>query len=786
MAGAILPALCVVFGLQLLRVLAAGTIGVDLATATLAFYALIPLATAAVIIWVIRLRGTRTALIATVAGLALARLAEQVIYAPREDLVLAIAGVTLLAVFLSLQASRQLGRGALAGGLLALGILLGFALDTALRGALGLFDLSWRREAWAIGLVALMALVQVSALGLTLRGRPSDRTERGNVGSIVLVAVPAALVLLLELLVFQSIGGQLLRSLWPQQTVIFWLVLSNTVGITIGTAILAWHRSVPAVVAMIVLMMGAAVFLERLSGITYPFILVGQAGVSAALVLAGISLGSAVRVGKLGWTTTMGGLGLLLAATLPFYLYVGYGWSLLPLMSGLATALAAVALIYALVAASTMVRHQRIGVHAWVPAVAAAVLMIVPAVQWAVKGDQSDIGGRAGVTAPEMSGFDSLMSQLLQKWRIPGGALAIAKDGRLVLARGYGWADVEEQEPVQPESLFRLASISKPVTAVAVLQLVDEGALDLDGQVFPLLDYLEPPPVARKDPRLGDVTTVQLLQHSGGWDRQRGFDPMFVPGRAARSVGVPGPASCETVVRFMLGQELSFEPGTRHSYSNFGYCVLGRLVERASGLPYEEYVKTRVLGPMGISQMRMGGSLLEDRAVGEVRYYSYSGAPIVRSVVPDNSRWVPRPYGGFYLEAMDSHGGWIGSAIDLMRFVTALDGSRSTAFNPPESLALSLSRPKPPLWVGTPSYYGMGWSVRPMGDDAIWWHSGSLDGTVSILVRTHYGMSWAALFNSRPRGSEKFLAELIQGISQEANRVVRWPDHDLFEAYAPR
>ena len=73
-----------------------------------------------------------------------------------------------------------------------------------------------------------------------------------------------------------------------------------------------------------------------------------------------------------------------------------------------------------------------------------------------------------------------------------------------------------------------------------------------------------------------------------------------------------------------------------------------------------------------------------------------------------------------------------------------------------------------------------------MGNDAIWWHSGSLDGTMTILVRTHYGMSWAALFNSRPRGSDKFLAELIQGISQEANRVVRWPDHDLFERYAPR
>ena len=743
LAGAILPALSVVFGLHLLRVLAAGTIGAELTTTTLALYGLIPLTMAAAITWLIRLRGTRPALIATVAGLALVRLAEQVIYAPREDVVLAIAGVTLVAVFLPLYASQQLGRGALAGGLLALGILLGFALDAALRGALGLFDLSWRRETWAIGLVALLALAQVSALWLTLRERPSDRVESGGVRSLTLAAVPVALVLLLELLAFQSIGGQMSRSLWPQQMVISWLVLSNAVGVTIGSAVLAWHKAVRPVVAIIVSLMGAAIILERLSGINYPFILVGQAGISAALVLAGISLGSGTRLGKLTWATTMGGLGLLLAATLPFYIYVGYGWRLLPLRSELATALAAVTLVYALVSASTMVRRRGIGVHAWAPAIVAALLMIVPATQWAVK------------------------------WRIPGGALAVAKDGRLVLARGYGWADVEDQEPVQPYSLFRLASISKPVTAVAVLKLVDEGALDLDGQVFPLLADLKPPPDARKDPRLSEVTTVQLMQHSGGWDRRRGFDPMFIPDRAARAVGVQGPAGCQTVVRFMLGQELSFEPGTRYAYSNFGYCVLGRLVERASGLSYQEYVKSRVLGPMGIQQMRIGASLLEDRAVGEVRYYSHPGAHIGRSILPDSSRWVPRPHGGFYLEAMDSHGGWIGSAIDLMRFVTALDGSRSTAFNPPESLALSLSRPKPPLWVGTPSYYGMGWSVRPMGDDAIWWHSGSLDGTVAILVRTHYGMSWAALFNSRPRGSYQFLAELIQGINQEANQVVR-------------
>ncbi len=137
------------------------------------------------------------------------------------------------------------------------------------------------------------------------------------------------------------------------------------------------------------------------------------------------------------------------------------------------------------------------------------------------------------------------------------------------------------------------------------------------------------------------------------------------------------------------------------------------------------------------------------------------------------------------MEAMDSHGGWIGSAIDLMRFVTAVDGSRTTDFGEPEAVALAVSRPAPPLWVGTPTYYGMGWNVRPTGRDAIWWHSGSLEGTVTILVRTREGLAWAALFNSRPTGSGKFLGTLVAALSEAANQVDDWPTHDLFERYLP-
>ena len=94
--------------------------------------------------------------------------------------------------------------------------------------------------------------------------------------------------------------------------------------------------------------------------------------------------------------------------------------------------------------------------------------------------------------------------------------MAITKDGRLILAKGYGLTNMESQKLVQPDTLFRIASISKPITAVAVLQLVEDGLLNLDDRVFQILDRFQPPEGVLKDPRLDDIAVRHLLQPSGG------------------------------------------------------------------------------------------------------------------------------------------------------------------------------------------------------------------------------------------------------------------------------
>jgi len=372
--------------------------------------------------------------------------------------------------------------------------------------------------------------------------------------------------------------------------------------------------------------------------------------------------------------------------------------------------------------------------------------------------------------------YDIIIQQLMAKWNVPGASIAVAKDGRLVFAKGYGMADAEKGLPVRPESLFRIASISKTITAVAVLQLAEEDRLDLEAKVFRLLDNLEPPAGKTPDPRIYNITVRQLLQHSGGWDRDKSFDPMFYVTRTAEELGAPKPASSETIIRYMLGQPLDFDPGSRYAYSNFGYCVLGRIIEKVSGQSYYDYVMEKVLRPAGATTMRLGKSRENDRYEDEVHYYDYEGAPKALSVFPD-SLVVPAPYGGFYIEAMDAPGGWIATATDILRFVTALDKGKLLK---PETLALMVSRPAAPLWQDSSYYYGMGWMVRPSGDDANWWHTGSLPGTYSIVVRTSNGFAWVALFNTRPKDENAFAKEVDQALWDAYNGVTSWPAIDLF------
>jgi len=387
--------------------------------------------------------------------------------------------------------------------------------------------------------------------------------------------------------------------------------------------------------------------------------------------------------------------------------------------------------------------------------------------------------------------FDREVEAFMQARKVPGGALAVVKDRRLVYARGYGWADREAKEPARPDSLFRIASISKPITAVTVLKLAEAGKLDLDRPAFDIvrLDPFKSSGI-QFDSRLQQITVRQLLHHTGGWDRDQSYDPMFMAIEIANALKVPPPAGPREVIRFMLGHRLDFDPGTRYAYSNFGYCVLGRVIEAVAGQAYDEHVRRETLAPIGIHRMRIGASLFAKRGSDEVRYYTTDDAK-GRSVFPGTASKVPWPYGGFHLEAMDAHGGWLASAVALARFASALDNVEHSPLLAAAGMRTMYEPPPPPVCRDDKgallaTFYGCGWSVRPVGQagKANYWHSGSLPGTASLLVRRWDGLSWAVLFNQRSEDSKLPDMAIDLAMHRAAAEVAHWPDFDLFGRYS--
>lgn len=369
----------------------------------------------------------------------------------------------------------------------------------------------------------------------------------------------------------------------------------------------------------------------------------------------------------------------------------------------------------------------------------------------------------SGEALPGLEDFDDVMLKLVDKYDIPGASLAVSFNGNLILARGYGYAkkSLTEKIPVQPQSRFRFASLSKPLTAAAVMLLVEEGKLSLDDSIISLLQELGPQKIT--DSRINQIAVRHLLEHRGGFDRSIGGDPMFL-----------NRPPCPGNIKSFLARKLDFTPGEKYVYSNIGYCILGRIIEKATKKSYEDFLKERALKPLGAHSIELGASL--KCKPNEVNYYDLPP--------PFYQGQRTSPYGGFNLEAMDAHGGWIGSAIDYLRFLTAIDGQRPPALLQSNTFRMMLSMPDDPALKGKPTYYAKGFNVRKLASGGInFWHTGSLPGTSAIAVRTASGYGWVALFNGRTDEWEKLNLEIDRKIWEGVRSVKEPPVGDLFDKY---
>jgi CubicO group peptidase (beta-lactamase class C family) len=329
---------------------------------------------------------------------------------------------------------------------------------------------------------------------------------------------------------------------------------------------------------------------------------------------------------------------------------------------------------------------------------------------------------QAGGDVPERErvAMRRIANAFREKYGVPGLSVAIAHRGRLAYEEAFGQADAERGEVLTPAHCFRIASVSKPITACAVFDLVEAGRLSLDTRVFGrgavLGTRFGRTPYGRG---IEAITIEHLLTHTAGGWRNDGGDPMFQRPRLDHA---------ELISWTLDSAPLQNRPGQAYAYSNFGYCILGRVIEAVTGRGYAEHVQQRLLDRCGVRSMAIAGDTLADRQPSEVRYHGRAGDDPYRMNV----------------RRMDAHGGWLASARDLVLFAVHVDGFATT----PDVLRPATITRMTTASTANPGY-AKGWSVNRAGN---WWHGGSLPGTSSILVRTSGRLCWAALANTRSSG----------------------------------
>lgn len=341
-----------------------------------------------------------------------------------------------------------------------------------------------------------------------------------------------------------------------------------------------------------------------------------------------------------------------------------------------------------------------------------------------------DTGAPPKPTEAEWRTIAEIAQEFLDQYKIPGVSVAIARRGQFVCQAGFGQADTAAGQPVTPVHLFRIASVTKPLTSVALFTLVEHAWLKLEDRVFGAEGVLGFAYGDNYPERVSRITVHHLLTHTaGGWAND-GKDPMFRK---------PEMNHKELITWVVQNQALKNAPGEHYAYSNFGYCILGRVLETVSGQSYEAFVRQAVLNPCGIQDMQLADNTRAQRVPDEVVYYGHG----------------ENPY-GMNVRRMDSHGGWIGCPTDLVRFALHVDG-----FDTTPSILRSETIRSMTTSTKANGGYACGWCVNK---DQNYWHNGSLPGTTTILVRTASGLRWAAFANGRSEGANQAIDQMMWNI----------------------
>lgn len=340
---------------------------------------------------------------------------------------------------------------------------------------------------------------------------------------------------------------------------------------------------------------------------------------------------------------------------------------------------------------------------------------------------------------PELEKMDKKILNYMKKWDIRGASLAIMRNDSLVYAKGYGWADKEEEIAMEPGHIMRVASVSKLITAVGIMVLEDQGKLKITDKIFGEDGILNEPfftELTKCDKRYRNMTVEHVLRHRGGFIR----DPLFSSIDVQHQLRLDHPPTKDDHFGLVLSRRLKAAPGEYTEYSNFGYMLLSEIIEVVSGRSYEEFIKEEVLEPAGCYDMHIGGIYYKDRRSNEVRYYTHEGDGKYIADFQSPEDTVERCYGGTNLPLLSGAGAWCGSPVELARFVASIDGDPRV-----KDIISEQSFRKMTKYIDE-NTYSLGWNdTHPTKG---WNRTGTLAGTSALIRRYPNGECWILVTNT--------------------------------------
>ena len=373
---------------------------------------------------------------------------------------------------------------------------------------------------------------------------------------------------------------------------------------------------------------------------------------------------------------------------------------------------------------------------------------------------------------PEVAGLDKKVKSFMREWQIKGASLAIMRNDSLLYAKGYGWADEEEEIPMEPSHILRMASVSKLITATGIMVLQDRDSLSIKDTVFGSSGILNDSLFNSiiKDRNHHKITVEHLLRHQGGFYR----DPLFSSRDVMHQMQLETPPVKEDFYRLVLRHNLRFMPGEWQKYSNFGYLLLSEIIEKVSGKPYEQFIKEDVLRPAGCFDMHIAGSYYSDRRENEVRYYTHEGEGKYIEEYTDSGIMVERCYGGNNIPLLSGAGAWCGSPAEIARLVASIDG------RPETTDILSAEAVAQMTEYFDKDTYSLGWNDTDPSKG--WSRTGTLAGTSALVKYFPDGECWILITNTstwRGPGLARFTDNLFRQCRELYSEKL--PRRNLFE-----